>query len=149
MLTTHRSSGGLSPLGCSSSPDQHLRPCPLAPVRQMALCDPVMPAAVRQGLSNTQGSGGLPRRVAISRCPPITCLLHGPHRKMLCLSKAYLFVQWWAAVVQSAERVGTRRLCADGRGGPVDTRRTAVAPALTSHQEEQGVAIFPQALRGL
>src|SRR5262249_36950975 len=34
--------------------------------------DPVMLSAVRQGLSHIQGSRGVPRIVAISRCPTIT-----------------------------------------------------------------------------
>jgi len=47
---------------------------PLPPVRQTACCDPVILSAVRQGLSDIQGSRGVPRRVANSQCTTITCL---------------------------------------------------------------------------
>ena len=46
---------------------------PSSPVRQSLLHDPVMPAAVRQGLSNTQGRQGVEGMVAISQRPTITC----------------------------------------------------------------------------
>jgi hypothetical protein len=51
------------------------RSTPLPLVRQTACCDPVILSAVRQGLSDAQGRRGVPRRVAISRCPTNTWIL--------------------------------------------------------------------------
>ena len=48
------------------------RSAPLHPVRQTALHDPVMPATIRQGLSNSRHRCTVPRREAISRHPAIT-----------------------------------------------------------------------------
>jgi hypothetical protein len=65
-------------------PAQRLEPTgrstPFPPVRQTAGGDPVMLSVVRQGLSDIQGSRGVPRRVTLARCPPITCFSDSQQR---------------------------------------------------------------------
>ena len=70
----------LSPEALSCIRRSTLRP----PLRHMAGCDPVMASAVRQGLSDIQSGSGVPKRVAISRCPTITWLPHGTQCPMRC-----------------------------------------------------------------